>query len=471
MLGIKSYGVYVPFHRLDRAEIAKFWGGFRAVGEKAVANFDEDSVTMGVEACRDCLKGIDTNGVDGLFFASTTSPYAEKQSATVLATVMDLKPTTRTMDVSGSLRSGTNAVMTAIDTVKGGGLSNLIVCSSDLRLGLPNGSKELEFGDGAAALLIGDSELVATIDNVYTENNELYDVYRPVTDRFVHSWEDRFVREIGFMKVVPETVKAALKKFNMAPGDFARAVISAPNPSYLAGVASKLGFDPKAQAIDPLWGLTGNLGTSHSMMLLAAALDQAKPGDKLLWVSYGDGCDVMVLTVTEHIAKAQEKRSVERMLSSKASTSYQKYLRWRELTDFEPPNRPREEPASAVALYRDRKCGLALFGSKCKNCGTVQYPVQRICMECREKDNFDYYPFADKQAKIVTFSHDNLAVSPDAPTTLAAIDFDDGGRIMMDVTDRDISQIQVGSSVEMTFRKFRNTSGITVYWWKSRPLR
>lgn len=470
MVGIKSYGVYVPFHRLERAEIAKFWGGFRVPGEKAVANFDEDSVTMGVEACRDCLKGIDINGVDGLCFASTTSPYAEKQSATVLATVLDVKRTTRTMDVSGSLRSGTNAVITATESIKGG-LSNFLVCSSDLRLGLPNGSKELELGDGAAAFLIDDSELVATIDKVYTVNNELYDVYRPMTDRFVRSWEDRFVREIGFMKVVPETVRAALNEFNMAPGDFARAVISAPNPSYLAGVASKLGFDPKAQAIDPLWGQAGNLGTSHPMMLLAAALDQAKPGEKLLWVSYGDGCDVMVLTVTEHIAKTQEKRSVERMLNSKASTSYQKYLRWRDLIDLEPPNRPREEPASAVALYRDRKCGLALFGSKCNNCGTIQYPVQRICMECQTKDNFDYYPFADKQGKVVTFSHDNLAVSADPPTTLAAIDFEDGGRIMMDITDRDISQIQVGSSVEMTFRKFRDASGITVYWWKSRPVR
>ncbi len=186
---------------------------------------------------------------------------------------------------------------------------------------------------------------------------------------------------------------------------------------------------------------------------------------------YGDGCDVIALTVTENIVRAREKRSVQRMLTSKATTSYQKYLRWRELVNLEPPNRPREEPASAVALNRDRKCGLALFGSKCSNCGTVQYPVQRICMECRAKDQFEYYPFADKRGKVATFSHDNLAVSPDPPVTLAAIDFDEGGRIMMDVTDRDMSKIAVGTSVEMTFRKLRQTAGITVYWWKSRPVR
>jgi hydroxymethylglutaryl-CoA synthase len=471
MVGIKSYGVYVPFHRLDRGEIAKFWGGFKVPGEKAVANFDEDTVTMGVEACRDCLKGFDGNGVDGLSFASTTFPYAEKQTAALLAATLDLKPTARTMDVSGTLRAGTNAVRTAMDAVNGGNSGDALVCASDLRLGLPNGGKEMELGDGAAAFLIGNSDVIATIDNVYAVNNELFDVYRPSTDQFVRTWEDRFVREAGFMKVVPETVAAALKEFGMAPTNFARAVIAAQNPSLLVGAARKLGFDPKTQAIDPLWGLIGNLGAAHPMVLLAAALEQSKPGDKLLWVSYGDGCEVMALTVTDAIVEAQKKQSVTRMLNSKAMTSYQKYLRWRELVDLEPPKRPREEPASAVALHRDTKCGLALYGSKCNSCGTAQYPVQRICMECQAKDDFEYYPFADKLGKIVTFSHDNLAVSPDPPTTLAVVDFENGGRIMMDVTDRDASQIEVGTPVEMTFRKFRQTEGITVYWWKSRPVR
>ncbi len=285
MLGIKSYGAYVPFHRLDRTEIAKFWGGFKVPGEKAVAGFDEDSVTMGVEACRGCLKDFDKSDVDGFFFASTTSPYAEKQSAALVAAVLDLDRTTRTMDVTGSLRSGTNAIRAAIDAVKSGSSRDSLVCSSDLRLGMPNGSKEMELGDGAAAFLIGSSDLIATIDKVYTANNELYDVYRPAADRFVRSWEDRFVRETGFMKVVPETVRAALREFDMTPEDFTRAVISSPNPSYLAGVAGKLGFDPKNQAADPLWGLVGNLGAAHPLMLLAAALEQSESGDRILWVS------------------------------------------------------------------------------------------------------------------------------------------------------------------------------------------
>lgn len=471
MVGISSYGVYVPFHRLERAEIAQFWGGFKVPGEKAVANFDEDAVTMAVESCRDCLKGFSAARVDGLYFASTTFPYAEKQSAALVAAVLDLQKTAQTFDVSGSLRAGVDSVKLAFDAVTAGAPRQALVCAADMRLGRPNGSKEMEFGDGAAALLLGDSDPIATIDGWYSINNELYDVYRPIMDRYVQSWEDRFVRETGFTKIVPETVGEALKAFDRKPQDFSTVVLSAPNPSYLAGVLKKMGFDPRTQGADPLWGLVGYTGTAHPVILLAAAFEQAKPGEKLLWISYGDGCHVCALSVTDRIEEVKNKQSLSKMLGAKSATTYQKYLRWRDMVELEPPMRPREEPASAPALYRDRKCGLALYGSKCKQCGTIQYPLQRVCMECRARDDFDYYPFADKLGKIVTFSHDNLAVSPDPPTTLAAIDFDEGGRIMMDVTDRRVADIRVGLQVEMTFRKFRHTQGISVYWWKSRPIR
>ena len=225
MIGIKSYGVYIPYYRLNRAEVAKSWGGFQVPGDKAVANFDEDTVTMGVEACRECLEGFDKGDIDSLYLASTTFPYAEKQSSALVAAVLDCVQTALTVDISGTLRSGTNAVKLAIDSIKAESSKNALVCSSDLRLGLPKGAKELQFGDGAAALLIGDSDVVATIDNIYTVNNEIFDVYRLAQDRFVRSWEDRFVRDMGYTKVVSEAVRAALKAFNMGPEDFFKLLI------------------------------------------------------------------------------------------------------------------------------------------------------------------------------------------------------------------------------------------------------
>ncbi len=471
MLGIKSYGVYFPYYRLKRTDVSIFWDSYQIPGEKAVANFDEDALTMAVEACRVCMKDTNSKDIDALFLASTTLPYAEKQNASLAATVLDLPENNLTLDVSGTLRSGTTAVSLAVNCIKAQSAKNILVCAADMRLGMPNGSRELEFGDGAAALLIGEGDVLATVDASYGLYNELYDVYRPSDERFVRSWEDRFVREVGYTRIVPYAVKKALAKFGLEPKDFAKATFTSPNPTYLGAAAKSAGFDTKTQVSDSLWGALGNLGSAHGLALLAATLEQSNPGDRVLWVNYGDGCDVIALTVTNGIQEFKQKQTVARMINSKGYTTYQRYLRWRELVHPEPPMRPKTEPASAAALYRDRLSGLALYGSKCKKCGTVQYPIQRICMECRAKDDYELYPFANKQGKITTFSHDNLAVSLDPPTTLAAVDFEGGGRMMLDVTDRDPSAVSIGMPVEMTFRKFRRTEGVQVYWWKSRPLR
>jgi len=215
MTGIMSYGAYIPFHRLSRAEIARAWGAAEAPGEKAVANYDEDSLTMAIAAARDCTRGIAPESIEGLYFASTTSPYKEKQSAAMIATVLGLNREAFTMDFSGSLRGGTNAIRAAMDAVNSGSAKSVLVCASDVRLGYPTGGNEMAFGDGAAALLIGDTGVIAEIEGSYTLYNELQDVWRSDRDFFVRSGEDRFIQEVGYTRVATEAVSAALKKFNL----------------------------------------------------------------------------------------------------------------------------------------------------------------------------------------------------------------------------------------------------------------
>lgn len=472
MVGITAYGAYIPIYRLSRAEIAKTWGGPPVPGEKAVANFDEDSVTMAVAACRDCIKDIDPKTIDSLYFASTTFPYREKQSAAIVSTAIDLGRDAFTADFSNSLRCGTSAVKAALDAVKAKSIRSALVCAADTRLGLPNGIKEMDFGDGAAALLIGDQGVIATIDGVYNASDEIIDFWRSSEDVFVRSWEDRFVREKGYSRMVTEAVSVALKKHGVTAKDFAKAIFYAPNPGLLASVARGLGFDPKTQVQDPLYNAVGNTGSALAIMMLVAALEDAKKGDKLLWVGYGDGCDVYILTVTEEITKMANRRGIKKHMASKMPlSSYEKYLRWKQILATEPPARPPLDTPSAVALWRDSKGGLALYGVKCRKCGTPQYPVQRVCIECHTKDDFDPYPFADKEGKITTFSQDNLAFSVDPPTTIIAVDFAGGGRIMCDMTDRDPQRVQVGMTVEMTFRKLRSVGAIHDYWWKCQPVR
>ena len=168
MTGIASYGAYIPFFRLSRAEIAREWGAAALPGERAVANYDEDSLTMAVAAARDCLKGIDCTSIGGLYFASTTAPYKEKQCAALIAAVLDLVPEAVTIDFSGSLRCGTNALKAALDAVVSGCAPSILVCAADTRLGYPSGPNEMNFGDGAVALLVSRDQTIADIKQFST---------------------------------------------------------------------------------------------------------------------------------------------------------------------------------------------------------------------------------------------------------------------------------------------------------------
>lgn len=474
MAGIISFGAYVPFNRLSRADISTAWGAPKMPGEKAVANHDEDSLTMAVAAARDCIRGTGIEGIDGLYFASTTPPYKEKQTAATIAAVLGMNKGTFTVDFSGSLRAGTNAIRAAMDAVNSGSAKSVLICASDVRLGHPMGNSEMVFGDGAGALLIGNEDLVAEIEGSHTVNNELLDVWRSDQDLFVRSGEDRFIMQEGYSRIIGEAVTEALENFELKTDDFTRLALNAPNARQHMGIAKKLGFDPKTQIQGELSMEVGDTGTAMSIMSLVAALEKSKSGDRILLASYGNGCDVFNIKVTENIGSLGERLGVKGHLMEKQMIShYNKYIRWRELMDTQPPPRPPKElrQPTPAAQWRENEKELRLNGSKCNHCGTPQYPVQRICMKCNTKDDFEYYSFSDKEAKVSSFSHDYVMETSAPPVTLTVVNFEGGGRVICDMTDRDPDEVMVGMPVEMTFRRLYYVGGIYNYWWKCKPKR
>jgi len=166
--GIVSYGAYVPIYRLSLEEIARVWGSGPRKGEKAVSNSDEDSITMGVAAAVDCLRDSDSKSVDGLYFASTSAPYREKQSASIIAAALDLRRDAFTADFADSLGAGASALRAALDAVNSGSAKKVLVVASDCRLPPPNSAFEPLFGDGAAALLVGGDDVIAAVEGRHT---------------------------------------------------------------------------------------------------------------------------------------------------------------------------------------------------------------------------------------------------------------------------------------------------------------
>lgn len=467
MVGITSYGAYVPLYRLSREAIAR-----GARGEKAICNFDEDSITMAAAAVIDCLTGVDRETIDGLYFATTTSPYKEKSGAVIVAMAADLKENAITADFAHSLRAGTSALMSAIDAVKAGSAKKVVVTAADSRLGIPGTPYEQNFGDGAGALLIGDSDVIATIEASYSVYSEIMDVWRAEGDTFIRSWEDRFTTTYGYLAVVGEAVSGLLKKTGLKPGDFAKVVLYTPDARRSADLAKKLGFDVKTQLQDPFFNAMGNTGTAFPLMLLVAALEEAKAGDRILLASYGNGSDALVLQVTEQIDKIKGRRGMKGHLESKkVIDDYKQYLIWRGILPIE----PRKETVafiSAPALWRERDANLRFYGVKCQVCGTIQYPPQRVCTKCHAKDQFEPYRLSDKKAKIFTFSMDYISYPVlERPVVTATIDFDGGGRTLCYMTDREAEQVKCGLPVEMNFRKLFVKAGIHNYFWKAIPLR
>ena len=215
MAGIISIGAYIPMYRLSLEEVTKFWRTKGASGEKAVAGYDEDSITMAVAAAFDCLKG-SRELPQGLFFATTTNPYREKQGAAVIASAIDLKRECLTADFTNSLRAGTIALRAAADAVKSGSVKSALITASDCRLGGPQGRNEQLLGDGAAAVAIGSDQTIADIEGSYSLFSDFTDYWRNSGDDFVQSAEGRFIDVNGYMPIMQETISALMKKYSVS---------------------------------------------------------------------------------------------------------------------------------------------------------------------------------------------------------------------------------------------------------------
>ncbi len=470
MVGITSYGAYIPLLRLPRDVIATAWGGRSSGGERAMANHDEDTVTMATEAAFDCLRDVDIKSVGGLFFASTTAPYREKPSSSSVAAVIDLKADIITADFANTLRAGVTALRAAHDSIKAGSAKSVLVAASEARMGFPKSVEEQNFGDGAAALLIGDTNVAAEIEGCQSVSDEIIDVWRTDHDSFVRTWEDRWVLTYGYNRNIQRAVTALMKAHNLTPKDVSKIVLYSPDGRSHQDLAKSLGFDPKTQAQDVMANAVGNTGTAQPLMLLVAALETAKAGDRIIVAGYGGGADAILLKVTEQIEKIRNRRGVKGHLASrKAMSSYPGFLAYHGLIEQAPELVV--VGSAATILWRDRKWVYSFHGSKCKGCGTVQWPIQRICNTCKSKDNFEEVSLLGKKGKVFSYNLDNLAGGFDAPTVPTVIESETGARIYCLMTDFDAKQVKVDMPVEMTFRRLREARGFYNYFWKCRPVR
>jgi len=473
--GILSFGAYLPRARMQRKAVAAANGWFApglkglGKGERAIGNWDEDTITMAVEAARDCLGDLDRTALKQVVLASTTHPFDDRQNATVVATALHLPSALRTSDAAGSLRAGTGALIAALQ----GGERTLVI-ASDMRRAKAGSTQEMQYGDGAAAMLVGEGTPVARLLGAHTESVDFVHQYRMHDRNSDYGWEERWIRDEGYLKLVPRAVGALLKRCGVEPGAVAHFCMPGTLSKVQTAVARKCGLAETA-ARDALGATVGDTGAAHALLMLAAALEDAKPGDKVLVAGFGEGCDVLLLEVGS--GQGAAKRGVKGALADRREES--NYLRWLSFTgtiDLERGMRAEVDKATAMTvLYRNRDMIEGLVGGKCRSCGTVQYPRQRYCVNpaCNALDSQDDYVFSERTGKVISYTADGLTYSPDPPTYFGMVQVDGGGRMLMDFTEVDPASMDVGLPVKMVFRikDADSNRGFVRYFWKAAPAR
>ncbi len=481
MIGITSYGAYIPRLRLNRMSIYQTMGWFApaivmvAQGERSMCNWDEDSITMAVEASRDCIAGCDRRRFDALYMASTTMPFEDRQNSGVVAAALNLDEHILTSDFTASQKAGSSALIAALEAVKSKERRNVLAAAADRRETRAATFYEMWYGDGAAAFSVGDENVIAEYLGSYSISRDFVDHYRGKGHSYDYVWEERWARDEGYSKIIPEAVNGLLQKLGLAIADIDTLVYPCFFKAEHKKIAKALGADP-AKAVDNMHEVSGETGTAHPLVMLASALETASPGDRIVMAGFGQGCNALCFRVTDSIKELAPRRGVSGSLEHKQTTdNYAKFLKFRNLIQTDMGIRAEAPTQTAMTtLYRNRKMLLGLVGGKCRECGTPQFPKMDICVnpKCGAVRSQDDFEFSERSARVKTFTGDLLAVSVDPPHIYGMVQFDDGGRFMADFTDCKLDDIKVGLPVFMMFRKRSEDKerGFTNYFWKAAPV-
>jgi 3-hydroxy-3-methylglutaryl CoA synthase/NAD(P)-dependent dehydrogenase (short-subunit alcohol dehydrogenase family)/putative sterol carrier protein len=481
MIGITSYGGYLPRLRMDRMSMYQSMGWIApatimvAQGERAFCNWDEDPITMAVAAVKDCLIGMDKAKVDGLYACSTTMPFADRSNAALVQTALNLRADIDTRDLGSTLRAGTGGLISALDTVKAGEGGQMMVVASEMRQAKTGYFYEMWFGDGAAALAVGDEGVIAEYLGSHSVSYDFVDHYRGTGKDFDYMWEERWVRDQGYSKIIPEAVQGLLAKLSITMDDVDKFVFPCFFKAEHRKIAKKLGAEGD-KVPGNLHEVCGETGAAHPLVMLVHALEEAKPGDRILVCGFGQGCDALYFRVTDAILDLAARTGIHGCLERGVTVrNHQKFLKFRDLLKTEMGIRSEAPTQTAMtALWRNRKMILGLVGGKCPHCGTAQWPRMPICVnpDCRKVTEMPDYEFADRMARVRTFTGDLLAVSVDPPAVYGLIQFEGGGRFMADFSDCSHDEVFVDQPVTMALRK-RYTDevrGFTGYFWKAIPV-
>jgi hydroxymethylglutaryl-CoA synthase len=467
VIGIASYAAMLPAYRISREAVATAWGNTNQPGQKMVARFDEDSLTMAADAASQCMRHLTREPrISALFFASTSAPYLERLNASLVAAMCDVPDHAFAADFSDSLRAGTSALYAAADRISvDGGVA--VAVAADNREAEPGSTEETLFSDASAAIALGTENIVAEIVARSTRYDDFFESVRRDRDEYVTLYEGKYSVDRGYTHSLRAVLQDVLQRANISVEQVHKLVLPAIDKRSHLALAEKLGFAAD-RVQDVRWNSYGIVGCVAPLLLLCDALNNARPGDNILFAGYGNGADAFLIRATDDLTAFQ------RLATGKASEgdhgiSYKSYTLYRKAREY---RRSHEDGLEITNIFYNKEevQTIRLHGSECQHCGTRHFPMVRVCARCEKDDQLKQVALA-RTGNIFTFAVDNLAASPFPPTIMAVVDLDGGGRIYCEVVDTEADVVQIGSPVELVMRRLREGGGLYHYYWKCRLRR
>jgi hydroxymethylglutaryl-CoA synthase len=470
--GLLATTCYLPRLRLERSEILAQhrWmaPGLRglAKGRRAMASWDEDSVTMAVEAGRQLQQAWPGAAVATLTLASTTLPFAERLNAGIVAAALGLPERAALRDVTSSARAALSELAAALRQPDAG---PQLLLAAERRVARPASTQEMIFGDGAAGALVGPGTPLACFVAHASVHADLVDHFRASGQDHDYGWEERWVRDEGYLKIAVDTLRQCLADAGVAAADVSHFVMPAPLSRVNDAVARRLGV-PAAAVLDAGHESAGDLGCAQPLAMLDTALRRAKDGDLILVAAFGSGCDALLLrrSAADCVGPMPD--------DGRAEKHYLKYLSFTGQIDLEWGMRAEMDNKTALtAAWRDHARAARFEGGHCSACGTVQFPRSGVCVnpDCRAQGTQQPLSLADQPARVLSHTADFLAYTPNPPFRFGHVDFDGGGRVLMEFADTDDDELAVGVPLRMVYRvkDFDRARGFRRYFWKATPVR
>ena len=336
-VGITGYGAYVPRFRIKASEIARVWQSYAdalPIEEKSVPALDEDTITMSVEAARNALARADivAKELRAVWVGSESHPYAVKPSSTLVAEAIDASGAILAGDWQFACKAGTEALQAAIALVGSEMANYALAIGMDTAQGRPHDALEYTAGAGGAAYIVGPKQgALAVLEASYSYVTDTPDFFRRPNQHYPEHGH-RFTGEPAYFDHILVATRNYLEMMNLTADDFRWAVFHQPNVKFPTAVAKTLGFKKEQLQTGLLVGKIGNTYAGSSLIGFSAVLDVAKPGDRILLVSFGSGagCDVFSFVATDHLAERRDRAPrTSTYVSRREYIDYATYARYR----------------------------------------------------------------------------------------------------------------------------------------------